>query len=55
MQPLQCAAGMVDPAPGAAAGLGRWLVEVAVLPLSGVFLVEEAPLASHSAQSPASV
>ena len=32
MQPLQCEAGVVEPAVGAAAGLGRWFVGVAVLP-----------------------
>ena len=35
--PLQCAAGVVEPAPGAAAGLGRWFVGVAVLSLCGDF------------------
>ena len=35
MQPLLCAAGVVGPALGAAAGLGRWFVGVAVLPFCG--------------------
>ena len=33
MQPLRCAAGVVEPSVGAAAGLGRWFVGVAVLPV----------------------
>ena len=37
IQPLQCAAAVVKPALGAAAGPGRWLVEVAVLVDAGVF------------------
>jgi len=37
MQHLQCSAGVVEPVLGAAAGLGRWFVGVAVLPDSGVF------------------
>ena len=37
MQVLQSGAGVVEPALGAAAGLGRWFLGVAVLPLSGVF------------------
>ena len=38
MQPLQRAAGVVEPALGAAAGLGRWfVVGVAVLLNAGVF------------------
>ena len=28
MQPLKCSAGVVEPAPGAAAGLGRWFMGV---------------------------
>ena len=35
MQPLQFAAGVVEPALGAAAGLGGWFVGVAVLPVCG--------------------
>ena len=35
MQPLLCAAGVVGPALGAAAGPGRWLVGGAVLPVCG--------------------
>ena len=31
MQPLQCSAGVLKPAPGAAAGLARWFVGGAVL------------------------
>ena len=37
MQPLQCAVGVVEPALGAAAGLGRWFVGVAVLLVCGDF------------------
>ena len=37
MQPLQCSAGLVEPALGAAAGLCRWFGRVAALPDSGVF------------------
>ena len=37
MQPLQCSAGVVELALGAAAGLGRGFVGVAVLPLYGGF------------------
>ena len=37
MQSLQFAAGVLEPAAGAAAGLGRWLGGVVVWPLSGVF------------------
>ena len=37
VQPLHCEADVVEPALGAAAGLGRWFVGVAVLPLPGVF------------------
>ena len=38
MQPLQFAAGVEEPALGAAPGLGRWTVEVvAVVLVSGVF------------------
>ena len=37
LQPLQCSAGVVEPALGAvAAGLGRWHLGVAVLPDSGL-------------------
>ena len=35
IQYLQCAAGMVGPVLGAAAGLGRWFVGVVVLPVCG--------------------
>ena len=38
MKTLQCSAGVVEPALGAAAGLGRWFGRVAFLPVSGVFL-----------------
>ena len=37
MEPLQYSAGVVEPALGAAAGLGRWFVGVAVLPVCGDF------------------
>ena len=37
MQALQCEAGVVGPALGAAAGLGKWFVGVAVLPVCGDF------------------
>jgi hypothetical protein len=38
MRPLQCAAGVLGPElVVAAAGLGRWFVEVAVLPVCGDF------------------
>ena len=37
MQPLQCAAGVVKPEFGAALGLVRWFVGVAVLPVYGDF------------------
>ena len=37
MQPLQCAPAVVGPALGAAAGLCRWFVGVAVLPVCGDF------------------
>ena len=50
MQPLHCSAGVAEPALGAAAGLGRWVVGVAVL---WRFPEEEAALGNHSAQSPA--
>ena len=33
MQPLQSAVGKVEPELGAAAGLGRWFMEVTVLPV----------------------
>ena len=36
MQALKCAEGVVAPALGAAARLGRWFVVVRFLPLSGV-------------------
>ena len=36
-QPLHCVAGVVEPALGAAAGLGRWFVGVAVLLVCGDF------------------
>ena len=36
MQPLQCAAGVMEPALGAVAGLGRWFMGVVVLRISGV-------------------
>ena len=55
MEPLQCAAGLSDPVLGCVAGLGRWFVEVVVLPVPGSFQVVEALLSNHSAQSPASV
>ena len=51
-----CAAGVVEPAVGSAAGPGRWFMGVAVFPLCGRFPEEEeAALGNHSAQSPASV
>ena len=37
MQSLQCAAGVVEPALGVVAELGRWFVGAAILPLSGIF------------------
>ena len=37
MQPLQCSAGVLGPVLGAAAGLGRWFVGVAILPVCGGF------------------
>ena len=37
MQPLQCGAGVMEPALGAAAGLGRWFVGGAFLPVCGDF------------------
>ena len=37
VQPLQCAPGVVGPALGALAGLGRWFVGVAVLLVGGAF------------------
>ena len=50
MQPLQCEAGVVEPALGAAAGLGRWFVGVAVLQVCGDFPEQEAALCNnHSA------
>ena len=56
MDPLHCAAGVLKPALAAAAGLGRWFVDVAVLLNAGVFqLCVEALLGNHSAQNPASV
>ena len=55
MQPLQCAAVVKRPALGAVAGPSRWFVGVAILPVSGDFVEEEAALGNHSAQSPARV
>ena len=55
MKPLQCAAGAVEPALGAAAGLGRWFVGVAVFAAFWSFSAEEATISNHSAQSPPSV
>ena len=55
IQPLQCAANMKRPTLAAAAGRSRWFMGVAVLPLSGDFIEEEAALGNHSAQSPAIV
>ena len=55
MQPLLCAAGLVGPALGAAAGPGGWFIGVAVMPVCGNFQEEESLLGNHSAQSPASV
>ena len=52
---MQCASGVVAPALGAAAGPSRWFMGVAVLPLNGDFIEEEAALGNHSAQSPVSV
>ena len=52
---LQCAAGVVEPALGAAAGQGKWFVGVAVLQVSVSFQLEEALLGNQSPQSPASV
>jgi len=52
MQPLQCAAGVVEPALDAAAGLGRWCDLRGlrfVLPMAGVLLVEAQLAESHSA------
>ena len=37
MQPLQCTTGVVQPALGAAARLGRWFVGFAVMPVCGDF------------------
>ena len=37
VKPLQCEAGMVEPALGAVAGLGWWFVGGAVLPNAGSF------------------
>ena len=37
MQPLQCAAGVVEPVLGAVAGLGRWFVGGAVFLHAGAF------------------
>ena len=45
--------GVEEPALGAAAGLGRWFVRVAVAGVRG-FSEEQAALGNHSAQSPAS-
>ena len=53
MQPLLCAAGVVGPALGPAAELGRWFVGVAVFACLGRVPEEEAALSNHSAQSPA--
>ena len=39
IQPVQCAVGVLGPAPVAAAGLGRWFVEGAILLNAGVFKV----------------
>ena len=39
MQPLQCAAGVVEPVLSAAAGLGRWFVGCTVMPNAGVLQV----------------
>ena len=55
MQLVQCAAGVVEPALGAAAELGRWLMDVVVLPVVYGYSHEEAALGKHSAQSTASV
>ena len=46
MQPLQYAAGVVEPTVGAAAGLGRWFVGVAVLPVCGDFELTSQHLAT---------
>ena len=58
MQLLQYAAGLVEPALGATAGLGWWFMGVAVL-LRNAGVVRpagvKALLGNHSAQSPASV
>ena len=55
IQPLQCAAGVVEPALGAVLGWagGSWCCGFAGLCVA--FPDEEAALANHSAQSPASV
>ena len=54
IQPLQCAAGVVRPVLGAAAGLGRWFVGVAVLPVCGDFPTRRQHSATR-AHSPTSV
>ena len=53
MQPLQCAAGVAGPVLGAAAGLGRWFVVVAVF-FAGVwrFPEEEAALGNPQRTKP---
>ena len=58
MQPLQCAADVVEPAlGGAAVGPGRWFVGVAVLLTAGdiLLVVQQALVGNHSAQSHASL
>ena len=54
MQPMQRVADVVEPALGAAARLGRWLVGVRFCCMLE-FPDVEAPLGNNSAQSPASV
>ena len=55
MQPLVYGAGVVEPALGAAPGLGRWFVGGCGFAECWSFPDVEAPFGNHSAQSPASV
>ena len=55
MQPLQFAAGGMEPALGTEAGLGRLFFGGCGFAGLWIFAEEEAALDNHSAQSPASV
>ena len=49
MQPLQCTVGVIEPALGAAARLGRWFVGVAVLLDAGFFQLWRRRMATTAA------